>query len=522
MTTRFHILITYSVGWIAWGSLLLPQVQNLFMHRVGIRWVYIMLFSFLLSFLLTPVFRKIAARLSILDQPSQRKVHKDPTPLLGGAAIYIAFTTSILANNILDSEVIAILVASTIIMLVSLADDMRSLSAKLKLVAQLAATGLVFWYGIRLHLFPRHGVGEVFNIVLTVMWVVGVTNAMNFLDGTDGLATGLGIVVSLFLGIVAFQTDQAFLGWFAIAMMGSCLGFFPYNFRPTRPASIFLGDTGSTFIGFTLACLAMKGDWADSNPIVSICAPIMIFGVLIFDMTHTTITRIITGKVRSFHDWVSYVGQDHIHHRMYRLFQSNKKTVCLILAMSGCLGISAVVLRNARTIDGILIVLQGIIAFIIFSVIDYQQERLKTGFDKTRSWFRVQELFDVVVNIPDTREEFDGIILDISACGAKIIVQPMSHPVEIGTDVSLVSREFDEADVPGPRGRVVRKRRVILNEDNEKYIEFGIQFIDFDQKNILKLVEYLYREQIDKRRMEFSRRIKQLPDAREDLIKRVL
>ncbi len=511
MTERIHNTGAYIVGWVLWGSLLLPHVQNVF-KSTGIRWTYILLFSFLLSYLLTPLIRKIAMHLSILDQPSRRKVHKDPTPLLGGVAIYIAFTTSMLANNILDKEVIVILIASAGVMLISLIDDIRSISAKLKLVAQLTATALVFWSGIRISIFPPDGIGEIGNILLSFMWVVGVTNAMNFLDGTDGLATGLGIVVSLFLGIVAFQTDQVFLGWFAIAMMGSCFGFLPYNFRRSAPASIFLGDAGSTFIGFTLACLAIKGDWAENDPIVSICAPIMIFGVLIFDMTHTTITRIFNGKVRSFHDWVTYVGKDHIHHRMYRLFQSNKKTVGLILAVSSCLGISAVVLRNVRTIDGVLIVFQGIIAFVIFSVIDYQQEKTRTKFEMERPWFRIQELFDVAVGLPGANVHFDGVILDISAGGARVLAYPTSYPVDIGTDVLLASRELDEAELPRPKGRVVRKRKVTLNEDTEKYIEFGIQFTDFESENILKLIEYLYKKQVEKRRARFSEAAGPLPD----------
>ena len=511
MLKQKHITVAYVAGWSVWGSLLLPQVKQVFTGQ-GLRWTYILLFSSLLAFLSTPVVRRIAESLSILDRPGRRKVHKEPTALLGGVSIYIAFTTSMLANNILDSEVIGILIAATAVMLVSLADDIRSLPARLKLVAQVAATALVFLYGIRITIFHEHVVGEIANILLSFMWVVGVTNAMNFLDGTDGLATGLGIVISLFLGIVAFQTDQVFLGWLAIAMMGSCLGFLPYNFRHSRPASIFLGDSGSAFIGFMLACLAIKGEWADNDPIVSICAPIMIFGILIFDMTHTTVSRIISGKVRSFHDWVSYVGKDHIHHRMYRLFQSNKKTVFLILAMSACLGISAIVLRNARTIDGLLIVLQGIIAFAIFSVIDYQQERCRTQFETNGSWFRIQELFDVVVSLPDASMQFDGVILDISAGGAKVLTHPTACPVHIGADVLLASREFHDAGFREPKGRIVRKKRVVLNEDNEKYMEFGIRFTDFERENILKIIEYLYRKQIRKRQGAFSNRLRPLAD----------
>jgi hypothetical protein len=243
----------------------------------------------------------------------------------------------------------------------------------------------------------------------------------------------------------------------------------------------------------------MKGEWAENDPIVSICAPIMIFGVLIFDITHTTITRIFSGKVRNFHEWLSYVGKDHIHHRMYRLFQSNRKTVGLILAISSCLGISAIVLRHVRTIDGILIVCQGIIAFVIFSVIDNQQEKTRRAFESNRSWLRIQQFLDVLIGLPGTHLQFEGVIIDISPRGAKVLTQGASSLIDIGNNVSLASRELDETNLPRPQGRVVRKRIVVLNGDTEKYIEFGIQFAGFKKEKTVQFVEYFYRKAIQKR-----------------------
>jgi UDP-GlcNAc:undecaprenyl-phosphate GlcNAc-1-phosphate transferase len=153
--------------------------------------------------------------------------------------------------------------------------------------------------------------------------------------------------------------------------VGSCLGFFPYNFRLRRRAAIFLGDAGSTFIGFTLAALAVKGEWAENN-VIDLATPVLIFWVFIFDMTYITGARILTGKVRSFHDWIAYVGRDHLHHRLAALTGSNRQSVLLIFSFSAAIGITAILLRNARTLDALLLVLQAVIVAAIFSILEHE------------------------------------------------------------------------------------------------------------------------------------------------------
>jgi UDP-GlcNAc:undecaprenyl-phosphate GlcNAc-1-phosphate transferase len=182
---------------------------------------------------------------------------------------------------------------------------------------------------------------------------------MNFFDGMDGLAAGMGAIIAFFLALVAFQTNQAFLGWISLALLGSCLGFLPYNFRPQRPAVIFLGDAGSTLIGFVLACIAVYGDWAESRPIASLVSPVLIFWLLIFDMVHITGERILSGKVRSFRDWIEYVGKDHLHHRIAGVLGSRGRAVLFIYVLSLCLGLSALVLREGRSVDALLLIVQA-------------------------------------------------------------------------------------------------------------------------------------------------------------------
>jgi UDP-GlcNAc:undecaprenyl-phosphate GlcNAc-1-phosphate transferase len=354
--------------------LLMPFVRSYFFNSLG-RWLYVLIFSFSASYVLTPVARKIASKLGILDfvdDAGGRKIHERNTPLLGGLAIIIAFIAALLANMILDREYLFLLVGGVIVALVSLIDDWRGLSARLKLGVQVAVVIVLIYEGVVLELFPVKTLwGYSLNCIFTVLWIVGITNAMNFADGMDGLAAGLGAIIALFMGIVAFQTNQPLMGWVALAMLGSCLGFLPYNFRPRSPALIFLGDGGSIFLGFILAALAIKGDWADNNPIVSFAAPVLIFWVLIFDMTYITAERILTGKVKNFRDWIDYVGKDHMHHRFYAILGDRRKVVLFVYLISATLGISAIALRNARIVDGILLVVQAFLITIIISILEY-------------------------------------------------------------------------------------------------------------------------------------------------------
>ncbi len=343
-------------------ALAIPPVQEIFQLE-GLRWLHVFLFAFLGTGALTPLMVRIGHRWNLVDIPADRKIHVLPTPRIGGLALYAGFVGSLLLNSIVPDWIIAILVAGSLLLLIGVLDDIRELPASGKLIGQLLAAAIVIASGKVLTLFPPGPLGEAANMLLTLFWIVGITNAFNFFDGMDGLATGLAVLLAGFLGVVAFETNQAELGWLAIAMIGAGLGFLPYNFRGKKPAVIFLGDGGSTFIGFTLACLAIKGNWADSSPIVSFSNPLLIFGVLIYDMIHITVERIATGKVRSVKGWLDYVGKDHLHHRLERALGSRQASVAMIFLFTICLGLSALALRHASTMEAVLLLIQaGLIA----------------------------------------------------------------------------------------------------------------------------------------------------------------
>ncbi|MCC6139898.1 MAG: undecaprenyl/decaprenyl-phosphate alpha-N-acetylglucosaminyl 1-phosphate transferase [Nitrospira sp.] len=338
--------------------LAVPAVRDSFQLE-GLRWLYVLLLAFLGSCALTPVMVQISHRWNLVDIPTERKIHAQPTPRLGGVAVYAGFVGSVLMNSILPDWMTAIVLAGSLLLLVGVIDDIRELPASSKLVAQLVAAGIVIASGKVLTLFPSDIAGDAANMLLTVLWIVGITNAFNFFDGMDGLATGLAILMAGFMGLVAFETGQPGLGWLALAVIGACAGFLPYNFRGARPAKIFLGDGGSTFLGFTLACLAVKGNWADASPLVSFSNPLLIFGVLIYDMVHITVERVITGKVHSVKEWLDYVGKDHLHHRLERALGSRQASVAMIFLLTICLGLSAMALRHAGLQEAVLLLAQA-------------------------------------------------------------------------------------------------------------------------------------------------------------------
>src|SRR5436309_400382 len=201
-----------------------------------------------------------------------------------------------------------------------------------------------------------------------VVVALTVTNAVQFLDGMDGLAAGLGVIAGLFFSISALQTNQRYLMFLAGALVGACLGFLPYNFRPGG-ARIFLGDSGASFIGFTLAGLAVMGEWADNDPLIALFTPTLILGVPLFDIAFVGVARVVTGKVASLHEWLAYTGKDHIHHRFAALGLARPQSVLLIYFISATLGLSAMLLENATTREAALVLLQAACVLAIVAIL---------------------------------------------------------------------------------------------------------------------------------------------------------
>jgi len=347
-------------------SLSLPAIQS-FYFNAGLRWHYVLVFAFFSAYFMTPICRFFAVRLGLLDKPDWRKIHDQSTPLLGGVAVYLAFCASLLLNGIFLPGMKPLLTGATLIFIMGLIDDIRPLPAFIKFIVQILISLLVIlWGDLHITFFQETAVGNLLDIPITVLWLTGMTNAMNFFDGIDGLAASMSIISCMFLGIIAFNTDQPALGWFAAALMGACGGFMPHNFRMGKPALVFLGDAGSTFLGFTLAGLAVMGKWSNTSQFVSLTAPVLIFGVLIFDMIYVNLSRLKNGLAKTFLQLLTCANHDHLHHRLLFLGFARKEVVLIISTISVCLGVSALIIMNQKFIEALLGLFQ---AFLILGLV---------------------------------------------------------------------------------------------------------------------------------------------------------
>jgi len=251
----------------------------------------------------TPLAAILSAYTGALCYPARRKMHLAPTPILGGVAIYMAFAVTVFINNLYTEDLKGVAIAATLVFFVGMIDDIRALNAKLRLLVQLVAVGIMIQYGVRVSFMPESWWGDGLEILFTLLWMIGITNAVNFLDGLDGLATGTILIAAAAFSLIALEAGQPYMRFLSVALMGSCLGFLPYNFRRKKPAAIFIGDGGSNFIGFTIAAIGIMGHWGDGSSSVSLIVPMLVLGVPIFDTTLTTIMRIKNGQVRTFSEW---------------------------------------------------------------------------------------------------------------------------------------------------------------------------------------------------------------------------
>ncbi len=345
------------------GFLFSPQAQDL-LYNSGLRWAYLLMLSFGIGYASTPLVHWGAHRWGMVDVPQGRKAHLAPTALLGGLVVYMAFAITVLYNFSFNEELKGVVLGGSLIFVVGLVDDIREVSTRIRLAAQLVAVVILIQHGVVISFLPDGLWGDIGEWALTAFWVVGITNAINFLDGMDGLAAGICGIISIFFGLVALQNNHEYMMYLALPLVGACLGFLPYNFRLFRPAAIFLGDAGSTFLGFTVAALGIMGEWAGDHS-VRLIVPVLILGVPIFDMTFTTFMRVKHGHVRSFREWIEYTGRDHIHHRLAGLRIGNRNAVLVIYIVAIWLGMSALALKNTTGLNALLQVAQSVIIFLL-------------------------------------------------------------------------------------------------------------------------------------------------------------
>ena len=298
----------------------------------------------------TPLVRYAAMRLGILDQPSARKVHHAPVPLMGGAAIYIAFIAALAVwgDRSYVNEVVGIFVGATLVSLVGALDDSRGVGSYLKLAFQIAAAFILILSGVQVRLFDGF-----MDIVLTLLWVVGITNAFNLLDNMDGLSAGVATVASAFLTLLAAMSGQYLVGTLAAALGGACVGFLVYNWNPAR---VFMGDTGSLFLGFLLAAVGIKLRFPANSASITWMIPVLILALPIFDTSLVFISRLRRGK-----NPLTTAGKDHLSHRLARLTGSQREAVLLCYLVTGATGLASIFLTQANLQEALVVGLGALV-----------------------------------------------------------------------------------------------------------------------------------------------------------------
>jgi len=316
------------------------------------------LLALFLAYLFTPLFQKIAVKFKILDHPVPNlKVHTKPTPYLGGLAIWLAFILTLLGVRFFTHfptgtlrNLRGIFYGGTLIMVLGLIDDIWKVDYRVKFFGQFIASIILVLYNIRIEFIPS----LFLSIFLTIFWVVGITNAINIIDIMDGLAAGVAVIVGLAFSFIALPTEKIYVNFAALALAGSCLGFLKYNWQPAR---IFMGDSGSLFIGFILAAISLGESYTTINNI-GLFAPLLVLGIPIYDTLLVIFFRLLKGKS------IFAGSRDHFAFRLEAMGFERKKVILINYYISAILGFTAFLITVVR-FEFAVIIYAGVIAFAV-------------------------------------------------------------------------------------------------------------------------------------------------------------
>ncbi|MCD8188781.1 MAG: undecaprenyl/decaprenyl-phosphate alpha-N-acetylglucosaminyl 1-phosphate transferase [Clostridiales bacterium] len=309
-----------------------------------------LLVALLVSLATTPVSMVLATRLGAIDMPgikgtdSERHLHTRPTPRMGGLAIYLGFFFSALLFVPMGRKMVSMLIGATIIVFLGILDDIYDLKASHKFCVQILAAAVALVGGNKITFFSRLSMdanGGHFSlgwlsIPVTILWIVLITNAVNLIDGLDGLAAGVSSISAISLVFIALTYSNTSVAIITGALAGACIGFLPYNIAP---AKIFMGDTGSTFIGYILAVASIQGLFK-FYAVISFVIPFFMLGLPIFDVCYAVLLRVSHGENPMKAD------RKHVHYRLIDMGFSTKQTVAVLYICSAILGVTAVVITT--------------------------------------------------------------------------------------------------------------------------------------------------------------------------------
>ena len=323
----------------------------------------IVIVTFLASLILVPIVKKIAIHINAMDEPNERKIHKVPMPRLGGLAIFLAFLLGYMLYGEISTQMLSILIGSFLLILVGIVDDINPVKARYKLIAQIIAAAIVVLYGdlsfTELSVFGYNiYFNDFFGALLSILFIVAITNAINLIDGLDGLAAGISSIYFLTIAIIAFILNR--IGGLdviiSLIMLGSTLGFLFHNFPP---AKIFMGDTGSLFLGFMISIIALLG--YKVTTFTSLIVPIIILAIPIFDTVFAILRRLLKGQN------IGVADKEHFHHQLLKMKYSPTKSILIIYAIDIAFAAVSIfyILGDNQIAIAIYVVLMILLLFVI-------------------------------------------------------------------------------------------------------------------------------------------------------------
>ena len=308
------------------------------------------------SFASTPLVKALSVKVGAVDVPKdERRMHHHPIPRMGGLAIFFGFVAAMLLMVPLDTERKGMLLGAVIIVVLGIFDDIYALPAKPKFLVQIAAALIAVLAGNRIEVLSNPNIFSpnpywelgVLSIPVTVIWILAITNSVNFIDGLDGLACGVSTISAATMLVIALLVSERDVALMMAALVGACMGFLPYNFNP---AKIFMGDTGSTFLGFIMATMSVEGMFKQYT-IISFVVPFLMLGLPIFDVCFAVVRRVSHGQSPMKPD------RGHVHHRLIDMGFSQKQAVGVLYVISAILGLSAVVLAVTNALKAMVFLL---------------------------------------------------------------------------------------------------------------------------------------------------------------------
>jgi UDP-GlcNAc:undecaprenyl-phosphate GlcNAc-1-phosphate transferase len=315
-----------------------------------------LLLAFAVCVAVTPIVIRLATRYGLVSKPKADRWNLRATPLMGGVAIYLGVTAAVLSFSDLGQEMVGVLCGGTLIFFLGVVDDLVQIKPSSKFLGEILAACVVLYAGLKFDLIPN----PFLNIFLTLLWVVGITNAFNLLDNMDGLSAGIAAISALTTFVFSLIQGLPEISILSLAVLGATLGFLLFNFKPAR---IFMGDCGSLYLGFTLACTTILGSWEQASNLFGILAiPALALGVPIFDTLLVTVSRVISGRS------VALGGRDHTSHRLVALGMSERKAVVSLYLLCGGLGAIAIFSVLFNLVVSGLITTLSIIMLAVFGI----------------------------------------------------------------------------------------------------------------------------------------------------------